>query len=412
MKLSWFGRLALALFASLTLGLGMTACGGGTIAYIWVLGQQYNNIAAFKVDDFTGNLTQAPHEPFGTQGTMPVMLVVKPGGRYVYVLNQGTNDTSTSNDGTDGVAEFTVGGDGSLTYEQTYHSTGFMPLWMQLDNSGSYLYVLDKYSYTDDGRGSISAFAIDPTTGRLTLQTNNQSIPPGGTAPLSWEVGVDPLMMKTANGCLYTVNSADQSITPYSIGGNGQLGTVTTGNISTQAANITSINGNGSYVILTDAGKPTEGGQPGQIIPYTTGSGNCALNILNGGITPNLAGTSNPTNSLVSSGGSNTYLYVLNQSTTSTDPTKQYSSISGFLIDPTHGLTPVQGNTIFTVDSGPVCMIEDPTNKYMYVSAHNAGSVTGKLFDSTTGELSDLKRGSTFSAVGLASCLAVSPDVD
>ena len=64
MKLSWFGRLALALFASLALGLGMSACGGGTIAYLWVLGQQFNQIASFKVDDFTGNLTQTPHEPF------------------------------------------------------------------------------------------------------------------------------------------------------------------------------------------------------------------------------------------------------------------------------------------------------------------------------------------------------------
>src|SRR6202012_3204480 len=93
MKLSWFGRLALALFASLALGLGMSACGGGTIAYLWVLGQQFNQISAFKVDDFTGNLTQTPHQPFASQGTNPVMLLVKTGGRFVYVLNQGTPPT-------------------------------------------------------------------------------------------------------------------------------------------------------------------------------------------------------------------------------------------------------------------------------------------------------------------------------
>ena len=90
MKLSLVGRFALALLASLALGLGMTGCGGGSIAYLWTIGQQYNQIAGFKVDDYTGNLTQIPHEPFSSGGAAPVSIVVKPGGRYVYVLNQGS----------------------------------------------------------------------------------------------------------------------------------------------------------------------------------------------------------------------------------------------------------------------------------------------------------------------------------
>ena len=51
MKLSRFGRISMALVVSVAMGLGMTACGGGTIAYMWVLGTQYNQIAGFKVDD-------------------------------------------------------------------------------------------------------------------------------------------------------------------------------------------------------------------------------------------------------------------------------------------------------------------------------------------------------------------------
>ena len=51
MKLSLFGRLTMALLASVALGLGMTACGGGTIGYMWVLGQEYNQIGGFKIDD-------------------------------------------------------------------------------------------------------------------------------------------------------------------------------------------------------------------------------------------------------------------------------------------------------------------------------------------------------------------------
>ncbi len=93
MRLSRIGRFSMALVVSVAMGLGMTACGGGTIAYIWVLGTQYNQIAGFKVDDFTGNLTQVVHSPFSSNGTTPVALVVKPGGRYVYVINKGDSKT-------------------------------------------------------------------------------------------------------------------------------------------------------------------------------------------------------------------------------------------------------------------------------------------------------------------------------
>ena len=405
MKLRWFGRLALALFASLALGLGMTACGGGTIAYLWVVGQQYNQIAGFKVDDFTGNLTQVPHEPFASQGSNPVTLVVKPGGRYVYVLNQGTLPSSCSSAATctvhwtgSGISEFSVGGDGTLTFQQHYDSQGYQPVWLQFDGSGSYLYVLDKYSQSGDGNGSITVFSVDPTTGRLTLVLNTQSIPPGSAAPTYFEVGASPLMMKSTGSCLYTVNSADQSITPFAESSGGQLTTTTTGKIATSASGISSINGNGTYIILTDAVNNT-------IIPYTIGGSNCALNILNGGIKANSAGTSNPTNTLISN--NNRYLYVLNQSTTNTTVTQPFSSISGFLIDASSGLTELTGSP-YSVDSGPVCAVEDPTNKYLFISDRNAGAVTGKIFDPNTGQLSQLSRGSTFSATGLAGCLAIS----
>jgi len=53
MKLSRIGRIGMAFVVSVALGLGMTACGGGTIGYMWVLGTQYNQIAGFKIDDYT-----------------------------------------------------------------------------------------------------------------------------------------------------------------------------------------------------------------------------------------------------------------------------------------------------------------------------------------------------------------------
>ena len=396
MKLSLFGRFAMAAFASAVLALGMTGCGGGTIAFLWVLGQQYNQIAGFKVDNFTGNLTQIPHQPFTSGGAVPVMLVVKPGGRYVYVLNQGTGGDQNNKGASSNVSLFSVGGDGVLTFQQSYQSQGNVPQWIQFDSTGGYLYVLDKYSPSANGNGSITVFASDATTGRLTLVTNTQSIPSGGTALTYFEVGASPTQMKSVGSCLFTVNSADQSITPYAFGSAGQLTTVTTGKIFTSAGSISSINGNSSFVILTDTANNV-------IFPYNIGTG-CSLSILTGGAIKNFDGTANPVYSLISN--SNKYLYILNQSTTSTGSNTPYSSVSAFVFS-SGQLTKISGAP-YRSGTGPVCMVEDPTNQYLFTSDRNTGTVTGFLYRDDTGELSTLKRGSSFTATGLASCLAIS----
>jgi 6-phosphogluconolactonase (cycloisomerase 2 family) len=149
MKLSLVGRWSMALFASLALGLGMTACGGGTIGYMWVLGQEYNQIAGFKVDQYSGNLTEVPGSPFSSNGSVPVSLVIKSGGRFVYVINQGVCPTAgcgTATNTGQSIALYSVGGDGTLVFQESYVSQGYVSEWAQMDSSGTYLYVLDKYS--------------------------------------------------------------------------------------------------------------------------------------------------------------------------------------------------------------------------------------------------------------------------
>ena len=63
MKLSRIGRLSMALVVSVAMGLGMTACGGGTIGFMWVLGTQYNQIAAFKIDASQEQRSQRDFDP-------------------------------------------------------------------------------------------------------------------------------------------------------------------------------------------------------------------------------------------------------------------------------------------------------------------------------------------------------------
>ena len=416
MKLSLFGRLAMAVFASLALGLGMTACEGGTIGYMWVLGQQYNQIAGFKIDDYSGNLTNVQGSPFSSNGTLPVSLVIKPGGRFVYVINQGTCPTAgcgTATNTGQTIAVFSVGGDGVLTFQQSYQSQGYDSQWAQFDSTGTYLYVLDKYAPESSCNasnapkptactyGAITVYSSDSTTGRLTLVTNSQT-QVGGVNTTYWTVGPSPFMMKTLAGCLLTANSGNQSISPYTIGSGGQLTFTTTQTFFTATGNMTSINGSGSLLYVTDAANNIIDG-------YTVGS-SCALATVNGGNTANLTGTSNPTYTYIDS--TNKYLYVLNQSSTSTTPGTSFSTISAFTINSTNQeLQPISGAP-YTVGSGPVCMAEDPTNQYFYISNHNDGTLTGKFFNPSTGQLSQLSRGSTFNAVGEVSCLAISGSVN
>ena len=414
----------MALFASMVLGLGMTACGGGTIGYMWVLGQEYNQIGGFKIDQFTGNLAEIPGSPFSSNGSVPVSIIVKSGGRYVYVINQGVGGSANSKGTSQSVALFSVGGDGTLTFQQLYQTQGYVSEWAQMDSSGSYLYVLDKYSpgyiapntpgYPSaggyigpnvDGLGSITVFASDPSTGRLTLVLNSQTKMNSVDTPF-FEVGPSPFMMKSLAGCLYTANSGNQSITPLTIGTGGQLIITNTGNFFPQTNNETSITGNGSLIFVTDAG----GGPYGEIAGFTSG-GSCNLTPLPGGTTQNTVGTSMPTYSVLNS--TSTFLYVLNQSTTDTTTTTSFSSISGFHINAgNQELQEINAGSTFTVGSGPVCMVEDPSNQYFYISNHNDGTVTGKSFQANTGQLTQLKRGSTFPTVGQPSCLALSGSID
>jgi 6-phosphogluconolactonase (cycloisomerase 2 family) len=283
-----------------------------------------------------------------------------------------------------------------------------------MDSSGTYLYVLDKYSPgynkttglynqpNSDGNGSITAFAADPTTGRLSLVTDTQTLQNGVNTPF-WEVGQSPFMMKASSGCLFTVNGANQTISPYAVGGGGQLTFTTTGIIPTVASKITSINGGGSYIFLTDSGANTVDG-------FTVGS-SCNLTALTGGgVVANFPGTSNPTYSFLDS--TSKYLYVLNQSTTTTQVGTPYSSLSAFTLNSANQELQEIPGAPYTVGSGPVCMVEDSTNQYLYTSNHNDGTVTGKVIDPSTGTLADLSRGSTFPSVGLAGCMALSGAID
>ncbi len=425
MKLSRIGRVTMALVVSVAMGLGMTACGGGTIGFMWVLGTQYNQIAAFKIDDFTGNLTTVVNSPFTSGGSNPVSLVVRTGGRYLYVINKGGGATSSASGslpcGTSGgIAEFGVGGQGVLTFQQCFTSQGTNPVWAAKDSTGGFLYVLDSVAPTANCDathvntaacyGDITVFASDSSTGRLSLVVNQQIKDPTTGLQLTYfPVGQLPKMMALAGSCLFTLNSdGNQTVFPYSTGSNGQLTLTTNSVINSGAIRATSIiAGTTGGVYITDAGQLNTN-SAGQILPFTVGS-SCSLNTIVGGATQNISPSANPVYALSDSKG--TRLYVANQSSTNTTTPNSTLSAFNILSNGTLQVLADPQNNPYPIGAAPVCIVEDPSNQYIYTS-NGDGTVTGKVLDQTTGELSNLSRGSTFTAVGQATCLAVSGNVD
>ncbi len=431
MTFSKIGRVLSALVATAALGLGMTACGGGTIGYMWVLGTYYNQISGFKIDQYTGNLTVIDHSPFSSNGSNPVSVVVKPGGRYIYVVNSGKTtlnaagqpaiDPTTglisplSNTGSS-IAQFAVGGDGVLTFQQTFQSQGVQPTWAAMDTSGNFLYVLDKYSHyygrvvngTTDLNGDITVFAVAPDTGKLTLITNTQILTSTNLPTLVFEVGTNPTMSKIGFGsCLFTISA--NTIYPYQINSsNGQLTIASTGPYQQFPANAnlssinTGSNSSSNFIFVTDYNNNT-------VSPLQSGgSSACTLSAVSGSTTT--LPLSKPVMSLTSNNG--TYLYVLNQTASSVISTGN-STITAYHINAQGQLqdNPDSTSNPYSVGSGPVCIVEDPSNQYLYISNGADSTITGKVFDPTRGFLSPLTRGSTFPVTMTPTCLAVSGNV-
>jgi 6-phosphogluconolactonase (cycloisomerase 2 family) len=170
---------------------------------MWVLGTYYNQISGFLIDDYTGNLTAANHSPYSSGGTNPVMMLVKPGGRFVFVINSGSGATGTP--GTAGA--YLVGNPGTLT---------------SINTGGS------SFIYLTDGPGNLifslqaggSACSLQPISG--SQQTNlSGSINPVNSITSSNGKFLYVLNYSNTNNPVGTANS---TISAFTINSQGQIG--------------------------------------------------------------------------------------------------------------------------------------------------------------------------------------------
>ncbi len=420
MKFRKFGRTTLALAVSLGTGLGVTSCSSDhTVAYMYVTGTQYSQVSGFQIDNNLGNLTPTPNSPYGSGGYNPTKALVTNAGRFLYVLNAGCGLTTQvacppgaipSNTGAN-ISLFTIGGKGAISFQASYTSQGNQPIAIQTDSSGAHLFVLDS-TVTDpttcqgyvSGKpeticGDITSFNIDANTGRLSLITNETVKNANGTNLSYFPVGSAPIYFSVlpTNSFIYTIeggsgSSADpnQSVFVYALSG-GQLTLTQNTPIITGAQQLAYIYASPRYIYLID---DQFGANPGVILPYTVGT-NGALQALVTGAVPNSGTTANPQTMIVDRQGK--FVYVANRGPNLTQ-TSPASSVSGYFINQTNGvLEPLAGatsNTSVTFGSGavPSCILEDPSNQYLYTANFADSTVTGAVINSTTGTLTTLRK--------------------
>jgi 6-phosphogluconolactonase len=398
MKLKNFGRAALALAASAVTVLGMTSCSlSYTVGYLFVTGSQYNQIATYKIKNNDGSLTQT--SIVGTGGTNPTQAVVTSGGNFLYVLNAGTG-TSTAPQHSS-IALFSIGGYGALTYQTSFNTQGFNTLNIVL--SGNFLYALDEYGPSGSGVGIITAFSIDPNTGRLTPLPNQQSNSNGSI--YYFPVGTNPTWLAVNGAFAYVAeqgpvgstdpNDPPQAIFIYNVNAtNGQLTLTQSTPTPTGATQLTYVYATAQYVYALDAG-PT--GSTGYVLPYTvTSSGTLAA--VSGGARANDGEGQAPVfPSRMIKESSHNFIWVSNQGI-NTNIGATSSVVTAYLISTgsgTAGQLPDAnfGGTGITVGSGPRCIVEDPSNQYVYIGNFNDSTITGKKIDQVSGFLSQLPKG-------------------
>jgi 6-phosphogluconolactonase len=432
MKFTKFGKALLMSALSGAVILSVSSCVESySVGYLYVTGnvtsQSGGNgiITGFHIDHNTGKLAPIDGLPISSGGANPVRAVLVTGSRFLYVLNRGVNSSGGSVCTTadpcqnSNITEFSVGGNGILTAQETFFTEGINPFRLIGDASGNFLYVLDHDSPSSSACtlalggsttacGDITAFQVNQTTGRLSLVVNAQVTAANGSSLPYFPIPANPIDFSLASGYILTLSGTSvtgDSIFPYTY--SSSTGQLTINQNSSQPLGIYQgtaiVSGTGFEYVLDNEGTDVAGtGATSQILPFTVGTGG-ALQAQTGGVVADDPTLSNPIFVLVES--KNKFLYVANQGN-NTQGTNAQSGLAGYVIDPTtHQLSFIAGEP-FGSGAGPQCLVEDPSNQFVYSADFNDSSVTGRVVDPNSGVLTNLRVTSSYALQGPATwCL-------
>jgi hypothetical protein len=413
MKFRKFGKALLMTALSAGVIFGVTSCVQSySVGFLYVTGTQTAStsgagvISGFKIDHNTGNLVGLPGLPVSSGGANPGRFVLLSGGRFIYVLNQGSTTDGGPCSATDvcsnaNIVQFAIGGNGVLTPQQTFYTQGHNPFRIIADASGAHIFVLDHdapdaagcalvFGNGATGCGDITVFQVDPSTGRLSYVLNSQVTAASGSPLTYFPVPANPIDFTFSSNTVLTLSgtvAAGDSVFPYAYNGaSGQLSVNQNSSQPLGMHNATAIVVASSVVYVLDNGVNTNGTH-GQIFAYSAGS-NGALQAQSNGYYADDPTLSNPNYVIAASGGK--WLYVLNHGDNS-NTTNTQSGIAAFTITQPYQLSPIanQGQAAGT-GAGPECILEDPSNQFIYTANFNDSTVTGLSIDENQGNLRGL----------------------
>jgi 6-phosphogluconolactonase (cycloisomerase 2 family) len=157
----------------------------------------------YSIDSTTGALT-AIGTPVPT-GTSPYATAARPDGRYVYVLNEISNNIS--------VYAVNVTSGALTEVPGSPFAAGTDPQALAFDTSGAYLYV------ANDGSDNLSAYVVNASTGALTPQSTATYNTGSGPSAVSIEYLNSGQFLFVAN------NGGSNNISVFAIGRNGCIDT-------------------------------------------------------------------------------------------------------------------------------------------------------------------------------------------
>jgi 6-phosphogluconolactonase len=420
MKFRKFGKALLMCAISAGAVLGISSCVQSyTVGFLYVTGTQTAGttnqgvISGFKIDHNTGYLTPVNGMPISSGGANPGRAVLLVGSRFFYVLNQGvdasggSNCTSAANPCTgSNITLFAVGSNGSLSVQpQQFFTQGHNPFRIVADSQGNFIYVLD-HDAPDSGVGAsnsctlalgpktttcgdITVFKVDQTTGRLSLVINTQVSSASGQPLPFFPVPPNSIDMTLAHNSMLILSGTPATgdiVFPYTYAPqNGQLTASQNGPQPLNIFQATALQQGNQFVYVLDNEPITVNGitSPSQLIPFSVGAGG-ALQAQTGGAVPDDPTRSNPMFLLVESKGK--WIYVANTGDNQSQSNQQ-SGIAGYVLDPqTQQLTTMPGSP-FGTGAGPQCLVEDPSDQFIYTANFNSSSVTGLSLDQNSGVL-------------------------
>ncbi|HEY1805514.1 MAG TPA: beta-propeller fold lactonase family protein [Terracidiphilus sp.] len=453
MKFMKFGK-ALAMGAlSAAVVLCVTSCiESYTVGYLYVTGtvtaSNSNNgiISGFKIDHNTGRLTPINTLPVASGGANPVRAVLTLGSRFLYVLNRGVTASGSADCYGTGanaclnsnITQFVVGGNGTLTPQETFNSVGTNPFRLMADASGNFLFVLD-HDAPDNAApaagdncalalgstvttcGDITVFKIDQNTGRLSLVVNAQVTATTTSQPITYfPVPANPVDFVLSGSSLITLTGAPNPTSYPYVGGTEAFpynyssgsGSLTLSQNSVQPLGVKQAvamvsAGGVIYVLDNEPVTAVLGTQTyssnSQLLPFSVGAGG-ALQAENGGPVPDDPTLSNPIYIILESKGK--FLYLANQGN-NVQGQNANSGITGYFVNtaPAFQLTFSTGSP-FGSGSGPQCIVEDPSDQFLYEAGQFDSTVTAQRLNPETGTLTPLVVVSDYKLQGPASwCL-------